>query len=214
MTRLKSIAELNKLRERIIKQRDPSKPCIAVCSTGCAASGANAVIDAFRKEIKKKRLQNKVDIRATGCQGFCECGPIAVVFPKKIFYQKLKPEDAKEIIEKTIGQDQIIERLLYTDPATGKKIITEDEIPFYKKQLRLITGYNTLIDPTKIEDYLAIGGYSALPKVLSGIKPEDIITEIKKSGLRGRGGAGFPTAAKWQACREAHGEPKYIRPPA
>ncbi len=208
--RLESPAELNALQAKLMEQRDPSKPCIAVCCTGCAASGAGAVIETFRKELKNKHLDQKVDIRATGCHGFCECGPIAVIFPKKIFYQKIEPTDVPEIVTETIGKGNVINRLLYTEPETGKKIITEDEVPFYEKQLRILSRYNNLIDPVRIEDYIAIGGYSALGKVLSQMKPEDVITQIMQSGLRGRGGAGFSTGSKWEYCRKSPGDTKYI----
>jgi NADH-quinone oxidoreductase subunit F len=129
---------------------------------------------------------------------------------KPIFYQKLKPEDVEEIIEKTILKNEIIDRLRYTDPQTKQQYTYFDEIPFYKKQNRLVSGNNIFVDPTKIEDYFAIGGYTALAKTLATMKPEQVIAEVKKSGLRGRGGAGFPAGLKWEICRKQKGDEKYI----
>ena len=131
-------------------------------------------------------------MRATGCHGFCESGPLVVIQPQKIFYQRVKAEDVPDIIAKTIATGEVIERLLYTDPAGKKNLVSEDEVPFYKKQKRVILGNNGQIDPTCIEDYLAIGGYSALAKALSDDSGA-IIDEVKNAGLRGRGGGGFPT---------------------
>ena len=123
--------------------------------------------------------------------------------PEKIMYVRVTPDDVPEIVEESILKKNVIERLLYTDPVSGKKIIHEDEVPFYKRQQRLVFGSNGMIDPTSIEDYLAIGGYSAIVKVLFEMEPEEVIEEIKKSGLRGRGGGGFPTGIKWETCRNA-----------
>jgi len=204
MAKLRSIEDLEHLRNRILKARDPRKQIITVCGgTGCLACGATKVFETLRKELAKKRLGNKIGLKFTGCHGFCERGPLVVVYPEKIMYQRVQPEDANELIEKTIQKKEIIERLLYTDPATGKKIVYEHEVPFYAKQTRLIFGNNGLIEPTKIEDYLAIGGYSALAKVLFEMKPQQIIDEVKKANLRGRGGGGFPAGRKWEETRNA-----------
>ena len=209
--KLKSRDDLEKLRKSIISKRDPNKPCISICSgTGCRASGSEKVTEAFRNELKKRKLEDKVDIRTTGCHGFCERGPIIVIYPSGIFYQKVKPEDVKEIISETIINDRVVDRLLYVDPASGKKITYEKDIPFYKKQMRILFGNNGLIDPTKIEEYIGVGGYSALGKVLYEMQPGDVIEIVKKSGLRGRGGAGFPTGLKWEFCRKAKGDIKYV----
>ena len=211
MKKLNSIPELEKLRKSLLDSRDTKKPCITVCKgTGCSASGAVALETSFRQEIKKQKLEKKVAIRATGCHGFCERGPLVVIQPNKIFYQKVKAEDVSEIISETVIKNKVITRLLFEDPASGKKITHEDEIPFYKKQMRLILGNNGKIDPTNIEDYIALGGYGSLVKVLAKMKPDEVIEEITKSGLRGRGGGGFPTGWKWDACRKVAGEVKYI----
>jgi len=187
------------------------KTCITVCKgTGCCASGAIPLVDVFVKEIKKKKLTKKIDIRTTGCHGFCERGPLVVVHPKKIFYSKVKAEDAKEIIEKTALKDEVIERLLYTDPVTGKKVTTEDDVPFYNKQTRLLFGNNGRIDPTQIQDYIDLGGYEALKKALTKMKPAEIVDAVKASGLRGRGGGGFTTGRKWASALKAEGDEKYV----
>jgi len=133
-----------------------------------------------------------------------------VIRPKRIFYQRGKPEDIPEIISETALNGNIIERLLYVDPVTNEKIIYEPDVPFYKRQTRTIFGANGEIDPTNIEDYIAVGGYSALSKALFHMSPEEIIEEVKKSGLRGRGGGGFPTGRKWQSCRDAKDDIKYV----
>ncbi len=211
MKKIKTAKGLEDIRKSILEKRDANRPCITICGgTGCHAYACEKVIAAFRKEIEKQRLEAKVDIRVTGCHGFCERGPLVVFYPEGIFYQQVTPEDVPEIVSQTIMQNRIIERLLYVDPATNKKIKYENEIPFYKKQRRLIFGNNGKIDPTEITDYIAIGGYSSLAKVLSGMSSEKVIEEITKAGLRGRGGAGFPTGKKWKLGREASGEIKYI----
>ncbi len=209
--KLKNIDELRKLRKKLKEIYKPVKQWITVCSgTGCHAYGCEKVTEAFEKEIKAQNLQDKIGLRTTGCHGFCERGPIVVIQPEGIFYQRIQPKDAKEIILQTIINKKIIDRFLYIDPISGEKIISEGEVPFYKKQKRIIFGMNGLIDPTKIEDYIAIGGYEALGKVLSSMSQKQVINEIKKSGLRGRGGAGFLTGKKWEICSAAKNNPKYI----
>jgi NADH-quinone oxidoreductase subunit F len=209
--RLLSAAELENLRQSILNKKDPSRTCISVCGgTGCLASGAEAVVDAFLDEIERRELQVSVELKETGCHGFCERGPVVVIRPKRIFYQRVKPEDVPEIIAETVLGGKIIERLLYVDPVTNEKIVNEADVPFYKKQTRTIFGANGEIDPTNIEDYIAVGGYSALSKALFQMSPEGIIGEVKKSGLRGRGGGGFPTGRKWQSCHDAKADIKYV----
>ncbi|MFC1950354.1 NADH-ubiquinone oxidoreductase-F iron-sulfur binding region domain-containing protein [Chloroflexota bacterium] len=209
--RSRSAAELENLRQSILHQRDPNQICISVCGgTGCRASGAEVVVDAFMDEIERRELQINVELKETGCHGFCERGPLVVIRPKKVFYQRVKPEDIPEIISETVLKENIIERLLYVDPVTNEKIVYELDVPFYKKQTRTIFGTNGEIDPTNIENYIAIGGYSALSKALFSMSPKDIIEEIKGSGLRGRGGGGFPTGRKWQSCYAAEGAIKYV----
>jgi NADH-quinone oxidoreductase subunit F len=192
-------------------KRDPEKPCIAICAgTGCIALGSKQVIAAVRTDVKERGLEDAVEIRETGCPGFCEKGPIVVMYPEEICYLQVQPEDVPEIITKTVLGKEVIERLVYTDPETGEKAVHESEIPFYRYQLRLLIGDNVKIDPKKIDDYLAIGGYRALSKALVEMRPEQVIEEVKRSKLRGRGGGGFPTGRKWESTRDAAGEPKYV----
>jgi len=167
-------------------------------------------VAAFKAEIEAQGRKASLGIRGTGCHGFCEKGPIVVIDPGEICYLQVKPEDVPEIISQTLKEKKIIDRLLYTDPAAGEKVVRESDIPFYKHQKRLVFGPNRKIDPTSVEDYLAIGGYQALAKALFDMTPEQIIEEVKESGLKGRGGAGFPTGVKWEAARDAQGEPKYV----
>ncbi|NIN00267.1 MAG: NADH-quinone oxidoreductase subunit NuoF, partial [candidate division Zixibacteria bacterium] len=174
------------------------------------ARGSLKVERAFRDEIRKENLQGKVDIKVTGCHGFCEAEPNVIIKPQEIFYQKVTPEDVRGIVSETLVNDRIIDRLLYVDPNTDKKAVREDDIPFYKKQLRLLLGNNSVIDPTTIDDYFALGGYTAFLEVVSKMTPEEVVERVKKSGLRGRGGAGFPTGYKWEFCRKAKGNIKYL----
>jgi len=210
VAKLKSPGELEALRSSILKNRDPDKPCITICNgTGCQAYLSKDIVAAFHDEVKKQNLESKVDIKTIGCPGFCERGTLVVVKPGDIFYQRVRPKDVPEILSETIVKGSPVSRLLYTDRAANEKVTKEGDVPFYKRQMRLIIGNNGLIDPTVIEDYLAIGGYTALAKALK-MTPEAIIAEIKKSGLRGRGGAGFPTGNKWESTRNAHGDVKYV----
>ncbi|OGP87209.1 MAG: NADH dehydrogenase [Deltaproteobacteria bacterium RBG_16_48_10] len=211
MERISSPQALDQYRSEIIQKRDPDQPCITVCTgTGCHASGCHQVVEAFKKVLSDHPEGRRVNLRMTGCHGFCEKGPLVVLHPNKILYQKVKPENCQEIFEETILKGKIIESLLYAHPATGQKITHEDDVPFYKRQMRIIFGNNGSIDPTSIDDYIAVGGYRALPKALLTMSPEAIIQEVKEANLRGRGGGGFPAGVKWESCRKAHGETKYV----
>ena len=211
MPRINSPDELEKVRNEIISQRDPNKPCISICAgTGCLACGAAEVIAAFKDEIKKQGLEAEVDTRGTGCPGFCERGPVLVIYPEEICYLQVKPEDVPEIITQTIKEKKVLERLLYLDPSTGKRVTRESEIPFYSNQERIVICDNIKIDSKSIDDYLAIGGYAALAKVLFQMTPEQVLEEVKKSKLKGRGGGGFPAAVKWEGSRNAPDPEKYV----
>ena len=204
MKKLKTADELEQFRARILSQYDTKKQWISICSgTGCHAYRCEDVASALKAEIKRQGLSDEVELKMTGCHGFCERGPLMVLYPQKIFYQQVTPNDVPEIISETVLKGNIINRLLYVDLLSGKKVYFEGDVPFYKGQRRLVFGNNGIIDPANIEDYLAIGGYSALSKVLFNIQPEGVIEEVRKSGLRGRGGGGFPTARKWESCRNA-----------
>jgi NADH-quinone oxidoreductase subunit F len=211
MSRINSRAELEELRKGILSKRDPNKPCITLCSgSACHASGSKEVAASIEEEIKKQGLSAEVDIRKTGCHGYCERGPIIVIHPEEICYLRIEPKDVPEIVSQTIKEKKVIERLLYTDPGTNEKIVHESEIPFYKNQERLVFGSNGNIDPKSIDDYLALDGYSALAKVLFRMTPEQVVEEVSKSNLRGRGGGGFPAGRKWEGSRNAPGEIKYV----
>ncbi len=211
MPRINSPAELEEYRKNILSKRDPNKPCITLCSgSACNASGSAEVAASIKEEIEKQGLSATVDVRRTGCHGFCERGPIVVIHPEEICYFNIEPKDVAEIVSETIKEKKVVERLLYTDPATNEKIIHESEIPFYKFQERIVFGSNSKIDPKSIEDYLAIGGYAALAKALTGMSAEQVLQEVKKANLRGRGGGGFPAGTKWEGSRNAPGEIKYV----
>ena len=211
MPRITSPAELESLRGVIQSQRDPDKPCLTLCSgSACHATGSGKVAAAIAREIEQQGADVEVDFRRTGCHGFCEKGPIVVVYPEGICYLQVKPEDIAEIIAKTVKEKQVIERLLYVDPNSGEKVVHEEEIPFYKHQERLVLGANLKIDPTSLEDYLAVGGYQALVKALFKMTPEQVVGEVKGAKLRGRGGAGFPSGVKWDFARNAPGDKKYV----
>ena len=210
MARINSAAELEELRNGIVSGKDPNRPCIAVCGgTTCLGLGNRELVKAFEGEIRKKSLQDKVDVIMTGCHGFCARGPNVVIYPEEICYLEVKPEDAAEILSETIVGKKIVERLVYID-GDGRKLPYRNDIPFYGKQTRNLMGNNSRIDPKKIEDYIALGGYSALAKALFEMGPEKVLEEIKKASLRGRGGGGFPAGSKWETTRNAPGDEKYV----
>lgn len=215
MEKIVSFGKLEEIRNEILSRKSPQQTCITVCGgTGCRAWGSEQLVALFEKELKRKKLTGKIEFKMSGCHGFCQRGPVVVIEPEGIFYQTVgreSPEkDVREIVEKTIIRGEAVERLLYEDPLEKKKILHYKEVPFYAKQLRIALRDNGKINPTKIEDYIAVGGYSGLAKALQ-MDPEVIISEIKKSGLRGRGGGGFPTGQKWSFCRNApNKEIRYI----
>ena len=211
MPRINSPTELEALRKDILSKRDANKPCITLCSgTACHATGSENVAAAIEHEIEKQGLTTEVDFRRTGCHGFCEKGPIVVIYPEEICYLQVKPEDIPEITSQTLKEKKTVDRLLYVDATTGEQISHESDIPFYKNQERLVFGPNRKIDPKSIEDYLAIGGYQALAKTLFEMTPEQVIGEVKKANLRGRGGAGFPAGLKWEFARKSRDKTKYV----
>jgi len=205
--------KLEKVRESILKDRekDFGKTQVTVCGgTGCRGAGAEEVVGTFREELGKLDGKAEVKFKETCCHGFCEQGPIVIIDPENIFYKNVTPKDVPEIIKETILGGKVVDKLLYTDPSTKKKVVHEKEISFYQKQNRLIFGNNRFIDPTSIEDYLALEGYKALVKALTEMTPEEVIEEVRKANLRGRGGGGFSAGVKWESCRKAEGEPKYV----
>ena len=211
MPKLNSPAELEELRQDILSRREPNKPSIAICAgTGCRALGCDRVIATFKEEVRKQGLVGKVDIKETGCPGFCEKGTVVVIYPQGICYFQVKPEDAAEVVSQTIVAHKVVDHLLYIDPITNEKAAYEKDIPFYKNQMRLLLGNNSKLDPRSIDDYIALGGYSALAKALSQMTSEQVLEEVDKAKLRGRGGGGFPAGRKWKTTRNAPGEIKYV----
>ncbi len=211
MSRINSAAELEKLRKSILSGRDPDRPSIAICAgMDCFGLDNGKIISAFEKEIDKRKLKTKIDLRATGCQGFCEKGPLVVIYPEEICYVEVRPKDVPEIVSKTVLEKKVIDRLIYTDPETGEKAGRLSQISFYKNQMRHLMDSSTKIDPKSLEDYLAMGGYSALAKSLLEMSPEEVLEEIKKANLRGRGGGGFPAGRKWETARNAPGKEKFV----
>lgn len=210
MEKLQSLEDLSRLREALVAEQNGKRAVVICEGTGCCAYNSSTVADAFIKEIKDRGLEEQVIIRRTGCHGFCERGPMAKVFPEKIFYFQVKPEDVPEIVESTLRNNEFVERLLFLDEKSGKRCAYQNEIPFYQLQNQVIFGNNFMISPKSIEDYIAAGGYSALAKALSAMSPMNVLDEVKKADLRGRGGGGFPAGVKWETTRNAPGEPKYV----
>ncbi len=210
MTKLQSAAELEQLRASILASRAGAKPCIAVCA-GAACDGLDSlqVAQALQTEVRKLGPSAGVELRITGCHGFCEKGPNVVAGPENACYMEVKPADVPEIVAAT-AKGEVVERLCFTDPATGRKAVRMADVPFYKHQTRLLIGDNTRIDPMRIDDYLAVGGYSALAKALFQMTPEQVLAEVKKSNLRGRGGGGFPAGQKWETARNAPSDEKFV----
>ena len=184
---------------------------MTICGgTGCLAWGGEEVRLAFIEEIRKQGMEGRAEVLRTGCHGFCERGPVVVILPQEIFYQQVAVEDVPEIVSETVARGRVLDRLLYTDPATGRVVVYDHEVPFYKGQMRKVFSDNGRIDPREIRDYIYRGGYSALSKALFSLSPDQVVQEVEKSGLRGRGGAGFPTGQKWRFARKSKGTPKYI----
>jgi len=203
--------DLERWREELRNQRSSVAKSVRVCiGTGCAARGSRKLYKLFCEAARESGEQVKIEAKCVGCHGFCERGPIIVVQPGEIFYQRVEEPDVGEIFRETVLGGRVVERLLYEVPTTQKKAVTAQEIPFYNVQQRIVLAENGSIDPTSIEDYIAVGGYAALAKALTTMKPEEIIDEVDRAGLRGRGGGGFPTARKWRSCRKAEGDIKYV----
>ena len=211
MAKLENRSALESYRNLLLtEQESGKKKLLSLCAgSGCGAYGTAKVHDSLIQELAKHGLQKEVEVKLSGCHGFCEKGPILVIHPEGIFYPQIKEEHIPEIVEKTIKNGELVKSLIYKDPTTKEKITHEKDVSFYKLQQRIVFGNNGAIDPTNIEDYIAVGGYKALEKALFDMTPEEIIDQIKKSGLRGRGGGGFPTGIKWETCRR-HDGVRYI----
>ena len=208
-----SIDKLSQWQNDCRKALEAHKKKILVClGPGCLASGSDQILDEFKKVLKGKKIEGVTleSIRKTGCHGFCARGPLVVIEPEGIFYSKVKKKDVAEIVEKTVEKGELIERLLYTDDKHKEPIADYKEIPFYKNQMKISLRNVGQIDPDRITDYVANGGYSALAKSLGGMKPKDVIDEVSKSGIRGRGGGGFATGRKWASCAAIESDVRYV----
>lgn len=184
---------------------------VLVCrGTGCTASGSESVMEAFEKEIEKRGLSKEVKVLLTGCLGLCELGPNIIIYPEGTYYCKVKAEDVPEIVEEHLVKGRIVERLLYKERTAEERMRALTDINFYKRQKRIALRNCGLINPEVIEEYIANDGYRALAKVLTEMTPQQVIDEVTKSGLRGRGGGGFPTGKKWQFAKDAPGDVKYV----
>ncbi len=211
MEKIKTPKELEKLRQATLAGQKKDALEVTVCGgTGCLSNGAEQVAAAISEEMKKQGLNGKAVLKKTGCHGFCERGPLVTINPMDIFYQRVAVNDAAEIVSETLAKGKTVDRLLYTDPASQKKIARHDEIPFYKHQFRIALRNNGRIDPTDIREYIGNGGYAGLAKAVTSMTPPEIIAAVEKSGLRGRGGGGFPAGRKWRSCREAKGDVRYV----
>jgi NADH:ubiquinone oxidoreductase subunit F (NADH-binding)/(2Fe-2S) ferredoxin/NAD-dependent dihydropyrimidine dehydrogenase PreA subunit len=182
-----------------------------ICAgTGCVANGSLKVKDALDKELLKRNLQDEIKVVLTGCNGFCAKGPVIVVYPEDIFYQQVKPEDVPHLVEEHFIKGRPVQKFLYTPPTKKETIPVMNEIPFFKHQVLRALRNRSLIDAEKIEEYIARDGYMAAAKALTEMTPEQIVSDVKRSGLRGRGGAGFLTGLKWELCLRVKGDIKYI----
>ncbi len=214
---MKTLEEIHEIREnkrreldlRVNTKADTREKHILVChGTGCTSSKSPEILENFRRILKEKNIEN-VRVIKTGCFGLCAKGPIVIIRPEDTFYAMVKPEDCEEIIDTHIVKGEVVERLLCKD-IDGKKVKALDELNFYKKQKRIALKNCGVINPEDIDEYIAFDGYKALERVLDIMSPEEVIDAIKKSGLRGRGGAGFPTGKKWELTRANEGEQKYV----
>ncbi|MGA7564432.1 MAG: NAD(P)H-dependent oxidoreductase subunit E [Desulfobaccales bacterium] len=213
LPRIQSAQDLHAFRDQILSQRDPNQPVVIVChGTGCLANNSPAVAEALRGAIKAAKITAKVvpQIKTTGCHGFCSRAPVVVVQPAGFFYQNVAPDDAAEIVATTLMEGKPVDRLLAVDYQTGEHVPLEKDIPFYKHQTRIVLSNIGKIDPTDVHDTIAVNGYQAAVKAITTQTPDEIIDDVEASGLRGRGGGGFPTGRKWRICRGVPGDQKFI----
>ena len=211
MQRLSSVYDLQRLRTIIQDGDQTGRPCVVVCAgTACQASGSSSIHRAVKKHIIDQGLLERVSLRITGCHGFCEMGPFILTDPQKAFYTQVRVADVPRIIDALLA-GEYVEELLYRDPVSGEKYHNFDEIPFFKNQQRTLLAMNQKIDPIRVYNYIAQGGYAALEVVLHKHDPAWVVGEVKASGLRGRGGAGFPTGQKWEMlASQQNGQGKYL----
>lgn len=219
MSQIKSFDELNNLVNKLkpnlslrnnLKQNNNKKELLVCGDTGCRAANSMPIIDSLKQEIKNAGLEDLVSVSLTGCFGFCAQGPIVKVHPDNVFYVKVQADDARDIVQDHLIEGKLVDRLLFIEQSEEKKVKSSDDMSFYKQQMRIALHNCGYINPEKVEDYLANDGYLMLGKCLTELKPEEVIEEVKISGLRGRGGAGFPTGIKWEATRKSPSNQKYV----
>lgn len=219
MSQIKSFDELNNLVNKLkpnlslrnnLKQNNNKKELLVCGDTGCRAANSMPIIDSLKQEIKNAGLEDLVSVSLTGCFGFCAQGPIVKVHPDNVFYVKIQADDVRDIVQDHLIEGKLVDRLLFIEQSEEKKVKSSDDMSFYKQQMRIALHNCGYINPEKVEDYLANDGYLMLGKCLTELKPEEVIEEVKVSGLRGRGGAGFPTGIKWEATRKSPSNQKYV----
>ncbi|RME19793.1 MAG: NADH-quinone oxidoreductase subunit F, partial [Deltaproteobacteria bacterium] len=224
--KFESVEKFAEQAESILAERNKFKRRLFVCAgSACVAGGALELFEQLAAEVKQKNLPVTVELRNEhywqaqdgkqmlslgGCQGLCQMGPVVYVYPDDIFYCKVRPKDAAELLEHTVLQEKPLERLLYKDPKSSKQLRGKKDIPFFKSQKFVALDKCGIVDPYSLEDYIAVGGYRALVKALSQMSPDEIVDTVDKSGLRGRGGGGFPTGRKWKSCLKAGGDTRYV----
>jgi NADH-quinone oxidoreductase subunit F len=220
--KITTVLQLNALRDKAkldVEMRfgpaprrpDAARTHVVICAgAGCVASGSLDVGAAFRSELKRRELEKEIAVVETGCLGPCMGGPVVMVYPEGIFYEAVKPAAVPQIVEEHLVRGRVVESLLHRDPGEGKPIPKLQDIAFFRKQVKLVLRNCGRIDPLRVEEYIARDGYQALAKCLGGLAPDRVIEEVKRSGLRGRGGAGFLTGLKWSLTRKAKGEVKYV----
>lgn len=197
------------LLEKLRPADSSSQRLVCVCAGGCTSSGSMKILAGLKAAVKEKGLAGSITVKPVGCHGFCEQGPIVTVEPQKIYFTQVTVEDIPEIVDYLAG-GPLVERLLYVNPENGETIQTYDKVPFYSRQTKLVLNNCGFVNPEEIEDYIAGGGYQALEKVLFSMTPQKVVDDVKLSGLRGRGGAGFPTGVKWQGALNAKNDTKYV----
>jgi NADH:ubiquinone oxidoreductase subunit F (NADH-binding)/(2Fe-2S) ferredoxin/Pyruvate/2-oxoacid:ferredoxin oxidoreductase delta subunit len=211
MPKFESTDHLEKYRRQLLSSRKAQEPQVLVCGgPGCLPMGSEEVATAFQAEMKAKGLAGKVALKESGCQGMCAKAVKVMFRPQEVTYQHVTPVDVPEIVEETLIKGKILDRFCYQDPDDGAIKAHKSKVPFYKGQHPLVLSKMDVIDPTSLDDYLAAGGYQALQKVFAQMSPEAVIDAVEASGLRGRGGGGFPTGRKWRFCRQVPGEVKYV----
>ncbi|HOP81054.1 MAG TPA: NAD(P)H-dependent oxidoreductase subunit E, partial [Armatimonadota bacterium] len=221
VTKLSSPQELAEVKQKTLSALETGCTRVLVCGgTGCMANGAPAVMEALQKALDERNVPVRVDLvddskegtvrlGYSGCPGFCQVGPIVRILPSDYFYIKVTPEDAAEIVEKTVQKGEVVDRLLFTDN-DGKTYAKRNELPFYRDQVNVVLADSGIIEPGDIRDYIAKDGYKAIAEALFGMTSEAVIAEVTQSGLRGRGGGGFPTGVKWGFTQRVQSPKKYV----